>query len=365
MANLDVSTGLEHHMLDLDGLEVAATLSTMDQNRNTTVSINGNFLQEMTPIGSESSQMIDPNLNGSSVCNDPMLDLDDSSLAGFLRGVMMPPSPNSIMTPTHMGDFIPQPYPVRDIFNFGIDANLDFNELDFGGISSQNSWNFTTLPENDQFLDRGQETPNIRNGIIAGAEAFERSLWRWAPGKQEHAYAEQMNLSLPYKDLQSLEARLVHDVQGPHLEQNSRDRILAMLLGTCEPSNVSRVVTSFPSSEYVFLSPHFTPNHHLNVAYCVRQLIWIRPPSEPLFTESALTLTCYRLLESLMHLFFQAELSRTDSWIHIPTFKPQAQRPELNGIVIAAGALLSKNPTVRKLGFAIQEAVRLVIPQIV
>jgi hypothetical protein len=66
-----------------------------------------------------------------------------------------------------------------------------------------------------------------------------------------------------------------------------------------------------------------------------------------------------------MHLFFQAELSRTDSWLHIPTFKPQTQRPELNGIVIAAGAVLSKITTVRKLGLAIQEAVRLALPQIV
>lgn len=309
----------QHHMLDLDGLEVAATLSTMDQNRNASTSINRTFPQEMTSIGSETSQMADPNLTGSSVSDDPMLDLDDSSLAGFLRDVMMPPSPNPMMTPTHMGDFITQPYPVRDIFNFGIDANLEFNELDFGWISSQNAWNFTALPENDQILDRGPETPNIRSGITAGAEAFERSLWRWAPQKQEHAYAEQINLSLPYKDLQNLEARLVHEVHGPHLEQNSRDRILAMLLSICEPGNVSRVVTSFPSSE---------------------------------------------LLESLMQLFFQAELSRTDSWIHIPTFRPQTQRPELNGIVIAAGALLSKNQTVRKLGFAIQEAVRLAIPQI-
>jgi hypothetical protein len=165
---------------------------------------------------------------------------------------MMPVSSNSLMTQQPIGDFIPQSYPVRDIFNFGIDANLDFNDLDFGWINSQNSWNFTTLPENDQALDRGQQTPNIHSGITAGAEAFERSLWRWAPQKQEHAYAEQVNLSLPYKDLQSLEARLVPEIHYHRLEQNSRDRILAMLLSTCKPENVSRVVTSFPSSEYVY-----------------------------------------------------------------------------------------------------------------
>jgi hypothetical protein len=191
---INALSGLQNHMLDLDGLEVAATLSTMDsqsrifhhqdqQNRNSSISANGTYAQETTPIGSDTSQgMLDPNLNASSttVGGSPLLDLDDSSLAGFLRDVMMPASPNPMMAPNPIGDFAPQ-YPVRDIFNFGIDANLDFNDLDFGWINSQNSWNFTPFPENTQSLDRGQQTPNIRNGITASSEAFERSLWRWAP----------------------------------------------------------------------------------------------------------------------------------------------------------------------------------------
>jgi len=139
------------------------------------------------------------------------------------------------------------------------------------------------------------------------------------PVQQEHAYAEQVNLSLPYKDMQNLEVRLSPDVLDHRLEQNSRDRILAMLLSTCEPSNVSRVVTSFPSAD---------------------------------------------LLDSLMHLFFRSELPRADSYIHLATFS-QYQSSELNGIVVAAGAVLSSVPTVRKLGFAIQEAVRLAIHRIV
>lgn len=197
--------------------------------------------------------------------------------------------------------------------------------MDFGWINSQNSrapvWNsaFNLVPELDPALP-GQQTPDVRNGITAGAEAYERSLFRWAPQKQEHAYAEQVNLSLPYKDIQNLETRLSPEILDHRLEQNSRDRILAMLLSTCKPANVERVVTSFPSAE---------------------------------------------LLDSLMHIFFRSELSRTDSWIHLPTFRPQAQRPELNGIVVAAGAVLSTVSTVRKLGFAIQEAVRLSIPKIV
>jgi hypothetical protein len=327
-------------MLDLEGLEGAATLSSLEsqsrifhyqdeqhENAPMQAQTGDAFQQNLRPIRSQSSSgMHEPVLNGSSVVLDdnPMLDMDESSLAEFLNQVMMPASPNALANPNPMGDFMPQSYPPRDIFNFGIDANLDFNDMDFGWISSQNSkapvWNFNALPDQVEPLDRGQQTPDVRSGITAGAEAFERSLWRWAPQKQEHAYAEQVNLSLPFKDIQSLQTRPSPAILDHRLEQNSRDRILAMLLSTCEPDNAERVVTSFPSAE---------------------------------------------LLDSLMHLFFQSEISRTDSWIHLPTFRPQAQRPELNGIVVAAGAILSTVSTVRKLGFAIQEAVRLSIPRIV
>ena len=251
-----------------------------------------------------------------------MLDMDDSSLAEFLRDVMMPASPNSLVGPNAL-EFIPQAYE-RDVFNFGMESSLDFNDLDIGWMNSQNSrtpmWNYNVPPEQEDRLDRGQETPDVRSGINAGAEAFQKSLWRWKPVQQEHAHSEQVNLSLPYKDMQNLETRLAPDILDQRIEATSRDRILAMLLSTCDPANVSRVVTSFPSAD---------------------------------------------LLDSLMHLFFRTELSRTDTWIHLPTFRPQVQRPELNGMVVAAGAVLSAVPTVRKLGFAIQEAVRLAIPQIV
>lgn len=236
----------------------------------------------------------------------------------------MPTSPNSLMDSNTLGDFVPQSYPGRDIFSFGIDANLDFTDLDFGWITSQNTkipmWNLGVATGNESPVEKGHQNPNISNGITAGAEAFERSLWRWAPQSKEHAYAEQANLSLPYKDMQTLEARHAPGMHSFHLDQNSRDQILAMLLNSCKPGNGSRMVTSFPSAP---------------------------------------------LLDSLMHIFFQSELLRTDSWIHVPTFRPENQRAEFNGIVVAAGAILSKIPAVRKLGFAIQEAVRIAIPHIV
>jgi len=224
--------------------------------------------------------------------------------------------------------FMDQPYCSRDVFNFGMESSLDFNDMDFGWISSQNNqtaninFNFNVCPEPtiDQALDRGQQTPDVNSGISLSTQAFQKSLWLWNPMKKDHCSAEQIHLSLPNKDIESLEMRSGIDTLVPQLEQNCRDRILAMLLKTCVPANIPKVVTSFPSTA---------------------------------------------LLDSLMHLFFKSELPQTDSYIHLPTFKPQFQRPELNGIIIAAGALQSSISPIRKLGFAIQEAVRLSIPNIV
>lgn len=256
--------------------------------------------------------------------NDSILDFDDSSLAEFLRDVMMPPSPNSLVETSAAG-FLPQNYyGGRDVFNFGMDSSLDFNDLDFNWIDSQQYRQpqlWASVPANvDDMRIASQETPDLSSGTTAGAEAFQRSVWRYKPGPHNHACAEQVHLSVPYKDMQHLEVRLPPDLLGHRIEQTARDKILAMVLGTCERANASQVVTSFPSADF---------------------------------------------LDSLMHNFFRSELSREDSWIHIPTFRPQANRAEWNAMVVAAGAVLSSVPTVRKLGYAIQEAVRMTVPAIV
>jgi hypothetical protein len=312
----------------LEGLEGAATLSSLesqsrifnnyqDDARQDPVAVpsqpSASFPQDTQPakVLYQSPAMHEaPSLTG----NSPMLNMDESSLAGFLNNVMDVANPN-------MEDFMSQDHTPRDIFNFGIDADLAFNDMDYGWITSQNSraqmWNYDFIPEPDSH--RGQQTPDVRSGITAGAKAYERSLFRWAPQRQEHAYAEQVNLSLPKKDIQNLETRLAPAILDHRLEQSSRDRILAMLLSTCEPANIESIVTSFPSAE---------------------------------------------VLDQFIQIFFGSEVSRSDSWIHLPTFKLQAQRPELTGIIVAAGACLSPISTVRKLGFAIQEAVRISLARI-
>ena len=46
------------------------------------------------------------------------------------------------------------------------------------------------------------------------------------------------------------------------------------------------------------------------------------------------------------------------SWIHLGTFKLNAQLPEWLAAVAAAGAVMAPVPVLRRFGFAIQEAVR-------
>ena len=252
------------------------------------------------------------------------MDFDDSSLADFLKDIMHT-SPGAVSRP-----FFADPastYTPRDVLNFGIDNTFDFSDIDFGlpplppFPEADKSLDVAHIPVNEQPSGSGTRTPNVRNSINLGTQAFKKSLWQFIPSQQDHGYAEQLNLSLPYKDIDSPEIRLAADVSllDQRLDQSSRDRMLAMILTTCEPAMFSRVVSSFPSAE---------------------------------------------LLDNLIHQFFTFELSRTDSWIHLPTFRLNSQRPELTGIIVAAGAVLSPVPVVRKLGFAIQEAVRLAIPQI-
>jgi hypothetical protein len=65
------------------------------------------------------------------------------------------------------------------------------------------------------------------------------------------------------------------------------------------------------------------------------------------------------LLDSLIQDFFARQSEQVDSWIHGPTFHPNEESPDMVGIIAAAGAVKSPIPTIRKLGFALMEVVRL------
>jgi hypothetical protein len=304
-----------------------------DEQRSQRGGVNGSAGGELDALNSQATSANNPGdktppvsvqVPTTSLGGDPLMDFDDSSLADFLKEIMHT-SPDAVARPLFADPA--STYTPRDVLNFGIDTTFDFSDIDFGlpplpplPEAERPTYTASNLV-NEQAPGSGARTPELRNSINLGTQAFRKSVWQFIPSQEDHGYAEQLNFSLPYQDIDSPEIRLAADlsISNQRLDQSSRDRILAMILSTCEPRIFSRVVSSFPSTE---------------------------------------------LLDNLMHQFFSFELSRTDSWMHLPTFRLNGQRPELTGIIVAAGAVLSTVPVVRKLGFAIQEAVRLAIPKI-
>jgi hypothetical protein len=108
-------------------------------------------------------------------------------------------------------------------------------------------------------------------------------------------------------------------VNTDSLDSVARDKIVAMVLSTTSRSSFAKVMSSFPSVE---------------------------------------------LLNHLVHFFLASHITRSDTWIHVPTLRIGRSRAELLGSIISAGAVLSTSPTIRKLGFAIHEAVRQAVPKV-
>ncbi|GAB7355625.1 hypothetical protein MBLNU459_g6348t1 [Dothideomycetes sp. NU459] len=220
------------------------------------------------------------------------------------------------------------PLEIRDVLDYGIDTNFDLNDFDFGMLNSYNlaSWAppmpqaqpppVTQQPVTEDSSyppSRSDETQHLDVNRLS-IEAFQRSIWRWTPGQSDRAHCAQDDLSVP-SDMG------VNMVQGPceeRLAQPARDKIMGMLFATCEQSSIAAIISHFPSAE---------------------------------------------LLDNLMQHFLRAHMTHPSSWIHIPTFRPSTTRPELLTMIVACGAAIHSVPAVRKLGFALDEAVRLALPK--
>lgn len=97
------------------------------------------------------------------------------------------------------------------------------------------------------------------------------------------------------------------------LSQISRDKILGMVLSTCKPNTISRAVAGFPS---------------------------------------------LGLLDSLFQFSLTSPGSHAKHWIHAPTLLAERTRPEVLAAIVSAGAVLTPDGSIRKVGYAIQEAIR-------
>lgn len=255
----------------------------------------------------------------------PITDMDEqfnasgNLLGDFLATIMSP------FSPVELGPGPPSNGTsdslIRDVFDFGIDADFNLRDIDLDlfdltmpppplPIYQQNA-----TSENQP--SRG-ELENETEVDPASVEAFQRSLWRWTPGQTDQGHCEQINLSVPY-NIGAPNAQTPRPC-GQVLNQLARDAMLAMVLGTCDREAVPRIVTTFPSSE---------------------------------------------LLDHLMQEYLILHDQEPDPFIHIPTFRPQSVRPELLAATVFFGAVRSPAPVVRRLGFALQESVRLALPKTV
>lgn len=173
-------------------------------------------------------------------------------------------------------------------------------------------------PETHTNNSRHHQRPPAASSSSYGPEAFRRHHWRFQPNTRDHAGAEEHNLSLPPNDPHehaSPESRISVNTRltAAPLSVSTRDKILASVIRSCRAENLTRVVAFFPGVE---------------------------------------------LLDKLLQYYLGSPLARADGFLHAPTFDPNAKRGELLLAMAAAGAVLTSDPTLAKLGYAMQEVVR-------
>ena len=160
-----------------------------------------------------------------------------------------------------------------------------------------------------------------RQHVALGAEAYRRSAFGvWLPARQDCGDVELENLSILSPEVASPDTRISLDRHflRDRLGRTTRDEFLAMILSTCRSDKVPLVVRTFPTSG---------------------------------------------LLDDLLECFFAYHQQQVDCFFHAASFQPNEQNCELIAVMIATGATKTNVKALHKLGFAIQEAVRTVIPQ--
>lgn len=199
-------------------------------------------------------------------------------------------------------------------------VDMDLNaeaELDDMDMQFLNNYNANIPFEFDNMSPTAQSAPGPIN-----TEAFRSLYWRFRPDKQDHMGNEEQYLSIPSESHHHTSPEsLVHlekRVTCAELGNVTRDKILTMVVQCCRPETCSKAVASFPS---------------------------------------------VKLLDTLLQYYLTSPVTRAASFLHLATFDPNTRRPELVAIMAAAGAVLTSDPALAKLGYAIQECVRVAVPR--
>ncbi|KAF4980018.1 hypothetical protein FZEAL_3880 [Fusarium zealandicum] len=209
-----------------------------------------------------------------------------------------------------------------------------YNELDDMDLQFLDSYNMSIpfeVSNTTQPTSRGSQTPHTASHTDPGqpaamcTEAFQNSHWRFRPNAKDHAGAEEHYLAIPSvtPDYPSPESRVSLDTETrvtcAKLGGPARDRILMMVVNSCQSDNLSKAVASFPSAE---------------------------------------------LLDTLLQYYLTSPVTHAVSFLHAASFDPNEKRPELVAAMVASGAVLTSDATLSKLGYAIQECLRMAISKL-
>lgn len=271
--------------------------------------------------------------------------LSDNQFSDFLRDVMATPDTGTVGTNDETSwsnpDF--RQWDVLD-FNMHGDAELDWprasfpNHLYDRGVSDiqwpwldslhahhppQQQPHLSEVHLVEEHLPRsGQLAPNRvipKRQAGVGVEAFQKSsLSRWLPSQQDNTATHMNQLSIGAEEAEASYNRLSqeHRVLSEPLTATASNRLLAVILSTCDAEKGAAIAAAFPPRQ---------------------------------------------LLAKLVQNYMTQNRDMSATFVHAPTFCPNRERPELLGAVIAAGAVLSDSRSLQEFGLAIQEALSLVV----
>ena len=212
--------------------------------------------------------------------------------------------------------------------DFGMVPDTDLNDVDLRFLDDYNAnIPFELAPnfhQDDNMAGQYPDPSDTSQRAAMFPDAVRQAYWRFRPNSNDHGAAEEHNLSLPaaFADHKAPEARipLQSRVTGARLGVAARDKILTLVVQSCKGENVARAVAAFPS---------------------------------------------LKLLDTLVQYYLSSPVAQADSFLHAATFDPNNKRPELVAAMAAGGAVLTADPALTKLGYAIQECVRVAVPKLV
>ncbi len=276
---------------------------------------------EQDVLQASQAEMGHPSSNPTSAHSEPVvaegvLELNGAYFPEFLRKVVGEPGssePTARIDPTTSlnHSFFPQNYVdvAAEDGDYGWGADLWYSD----GLRDAFDLPFeSTFTPYAPTLSSSSEN-STSAGV--GVDAFKHSLiGSWTPHPEDSSMMERHNLIAPKNvDTMPIFTESKKILPEP-LSLHARDRILGMVLETCPQAAASRIIASFPSAEFL--------NNCVQYYFCRRHE------------------------------------EQIDSYIHLPTLKPNDQRAELLAMLAGAGAVCTASSVIRKLGYALQEAVR-------